>query len=129
MTHRAVVVFLGRELVDGAAWWSWFLKPGFIHCFVLLAINGDERWIKIEGIYGRLRVTQIPLGDDEREHYVRYVARGATVIKTDVQSEMLIWPLMNGEINVRTCVSVIKSLLGIRSWAVTPWQLYKHLRK
>lgn len=121
MNQRAIVVFVGSELVDGASWYARFLEPGFVHCFVL--IESSDRWIKLEGSYGVLRVTQLDLNDDVHEHYMRYVSEGATLVKTDVSSMALISPFM-----ARTCVGVIKSALGLRSLAVTPFQLYKHLR-
>lgn len=119
MTQRAVVVFLGRDLVDGLPSFLFWLKPGFVHCFVLL--KSRSGWVKVETRYGVVRVTQLGEFDDVVAHYRD---QGATVVDTTVTGEASLSPFV-----VRTCVGLVKSMLGIRSFSLTPWQLYKHLRK
>lgn len=120
MTQKAVVVFLGSELVEGASWWSRLLKPGFIHCFVLLQ---DMHWVKIEGRHGAVRVTQ--LGEHQSGNVVsHYRAQGAIVVETIVYAKSVRAPFV-----ARTCVGLVKAMLGIKSFSLTPWQLYKHLTR
>lgn len=119
MTQRALVVFLGRDLVDGARWWSRLLKPGFVHCFFLLQ---ERNWIKIEGRRGSVKLTQ--LGQEPIDVIAsHYREQGATVIETAVSTEAVRLPFV-----ARNCVGLVKAMLGVRSFSLTPWQLYKHLR-
>lgn len=118
MTQRAVVVFLGRGLVDGSAWWSRLLKPGFVHCFVLIESSG---WVKIETRYGAVKVAQLGEFDDICAHYRD---QGAVVVDTVVSGKSVLSPCV-----VRTCVGLVKAMLGIRSLSATPWQLYKYLTR
>jgi len=119
MTQRAVVVFLGRELVDSAAWWGRLLNPGFVHCFVLLQTSIG--WIKLETRYGVVKVTQLDEFDDIVSHYSN---QGATVVDTTVYAQSALSPFV-----VRTCVGMVKAMLGIKSFGLTPWQLYKYLTR
>lgn len=116
MTQRAVVVFVGRELVDGPPWWSFILKPGFLHCFVLIESRG---WVKVELRYGSVRITQLGEFDDIVGNYE---SQGATVVDTVVTEQSANLPMI-----IRSCVGLIKVMAGIRSFSFTPWQLYKHL--
>lgn len=111
----ALVVFLGMELVDRPAWWARFLKPGFVHCFVLVESNGQ--WIKVEGQNGGVRIVLAGLID--ADHYRR---QGAIVVEAMVMETAAL-------LTERTCVGLCKAVLGIRSWALTPWQLYQHLTR
>lgn len=119
MSQRAIVVFLGIDLVDDPAWYARWLKPGFIHCFVLIATDG--KWIKLEGKSGALSISILGWINDVEWHYRR---QGAVTVKTTVQLNALRSPFV-----ARTCVGLIKSVLGIRSFAVTPWQLYQNLTR
>ena len=129
MSQRAIVVFLSKDMVDDPAWYARWLKPGFVHCFVLVKSESNQ-WIKLEGVNGRLHVTQLALDEDAHGHYMRYVNRDATIVKIDVRSDMTLPRRRLPHLFVSgTCVGLIKSVLGIRSWAITPWQFYKYLTR
>ena len=115
---NAVVVFLGEELVDNPAWYTRWLKPGFIHCLVLVESKGQ--WIKIEGQNGMVCIALAGSFNNVAKHYSN---QGATVVVTNVDVNLM-FPLVE-----RTCVGLTKAVLGIRSWALTPWQLYQHLTR
>lgn len=119
MSRRAVVVFLGTELVDGPAWYARWLKPGFVHCFMLIHSRG-RWWIKVEGKFGMPCVSCVELSN-VASHYRQ---QGATVVETTVSHEKALSLLV-----ARTCVGLIKAFLGIRSMAVTPFGLYKHITR
>ena len=112
--NKAVVVFLGQKSVDDPAWYARWLKTGFVHCFIL--VESEGYWIKLEGTNGIVHVSLAsPFNDHYRDQW-------ATVIETPVADGPIRCPLV-----ARTCVGLIKSVLGIRAFALTPWQLYKYL--
>lgn len=119
MRTRAIVVFLGKELVGGAAWYTRFLKAGFVHCFVLIDSHG--KWVKLEGRNGRMEVTYLGMFLEPISHYRN---QGAVVVETVTSEKPIKAPLV-----ARTCVGLIKAVLGSGSWAITPRQLYKHLTR
>ena len=112
-----MVVFLGKELVDGPAWYARWFKQGFVHCFVLVH-SGGNRWIKIEGKFGTPCFSCVGL-NNVASHYRD---QGATIVDTTVSRERALSPVV-----VRTCVGLVKAVLGVRSTALTPFQLYKHI--
>lgn len=116
---RAIVVFLGADLVYGAAWYARLLKPGFVHCFVLL--ESPAGWIKIEGINGIVKLSLL-LGEFN-DVIAYYRAQGATIMETTVRDGSSSWaPLIIG-----SCVGTIKSVINSSSWALTPFGLYRYL--
>lgn len=117
--HHSIVVFIGSDLIEGGSWYGRFLKEGFVHCFVL--IQSNEKWIKIDGHRGKMIVKYIGNVSDLESHYRN---QGATVVNTIVRDRPLLSPMV-----ARNCVGLIKCILGIRSFAFTPWQLYKHLKR
>ena len=114
--NKAVVVFLGKKSVDDPAWYARWLKPGFVHCFVLVEKQGE--WVKVEGARGKLDVTYLGKISDAAAYYE------GTTVATTVRYESLRSPWIVG-----SCVGLTKSVLGIRSFALTPWQLYKYLSR
>jgi hypothetical protein len=121
MHQRAMVVFLGKELVELSAWYARWLKPGFAHCFML--IESDGNWIKLEGRKGTIGIKF--LGKfTEKEQADHYRDQGALVVEAIINDEAIKFPLVE-----RTCVGLIKSVLGIASPLLSPWQLYKHLTR
>lgn len=118
MSQRAVVVFLGHDLFDGHVWWARWLKNGFVHCFVLVESNG---WIKIEYQYGAVKVTQLGEFADIVAHYRD---QGAIVVSTMVSTDPIRSPVL-----VRTCVGLVKEILGVKSFSLTPWQLFNCLTR
>ena len=96
------------------------LKRGFRHCFC--ALETEDCWISIESRAGVMVLEAVaPAGYDLATFYR---AEGFSVIETTQRTTPLRAPLV-----VANCVGFVKSVLGIRSAALTPWQLYKHLRR
>jgi hypothetical protein len=118
-TQCAVVVFCGNELVHDPSWYVRLLKTGFVHCFML--IKSGNKWIKIEGANGMVSITYLGQIRDVAEHYR---SQGAICVETRTT---LTYRANRYPFVPRTCVGLIKSVLGIRSMALTPFQLYKHI--
>ena len=114
--NKAVVVFLGQKSVDDPAWYARWLKTGFVHCFVL--VESEGLWIKIEATRGRVQLTI--LDDVTASHYRD---QGAVAVETAVQ-------LHGGfPFAIKSCVGFTKAVMGLKSWAVTPFGLYKYLER
>ena len=113
---RALVVFhdAGNHVL------SRFLKEGFRHCFVVIK-NGDY-WIMIDGLKGVPLVEVVAKSDYDLAAHCRN--DGATVVETEQRAVAPRAPYVNSN-----CVGLVKSVLGVRSIAVTPYGLYKHLRR
>ncbi|MEQ9811420.1 MAG: hypothetical protein RLO50_01465 [Azospirillaceae bacterium] len=113
---RAFVAFAGT----GKRPWSWFLKPGFRHCFVML--DDGRGWITVEPLSSRIDVARQELAPGE-DLPARYLRQGHIVLPAPLaRPETADWP------QPFTCVAVVKRVLGLRAALVlTPWQLYRHL--
>lgn len=124
MSTRAIVVFLGAESVNGAAWYAQLLKSGFVHCFVLVEVSDNPAtWIKIEGKNGIVKLL-LTIGEFE-DIIAYYRAEGATVVATTREESLTFrTPLIVG-----SCVGMIKAFINSSSWAITPFGFYKYLQR
>lgn len=113
---RALVVFHDR----GTGFLSRFLKPGFRHCFVV--IHNGNYWIMVDGCEGVPLVQVTAPGDYDLAAFWREA--GHTVIETE-QRTIVPW----SPLAIANCVGICKAVLCVRSIAITPYGLYKHLRR
>lgn len=95
-----------------------FLKKGFRHVFCAVFIDGY--WVVIDPADNR---TYVFISTTEIEQFYR--SEGCTVVRV---------PEGKGGrkrtfLSFGSCVGLTKSILGIRCFALTPYQLYKYLRK
>jgi len=113
---RAFVAFAGA----GKRPWSWLLRPGFRHCFVML--DDGRGWTTVEPLSSRIDVVRQPLAPSE-DLPARYLRKGHLVLPAPLaRPERADWP------QPLTCVAVVKRVLGLRApFVLTPWQLYRHL--
>ena len=110
---RSLIVFHGNGIGIARC-----LRSGFRHCFAVVLVDGY--WIALDGKDGlpELRVVageSFDLAGFYRDH-------GFTVIERTAPCPPPRWPFV-----ARTCVGAVKAMIGIRSWAVTPRQLYLNL--
>lgn len=111
---RALIVFHDH----GCHWLDPLLRPGFRH--VLCAIDDGRYWIQVDGRTGRpvielLADNTFPLAD-------HYRGQDFTVLDHFCGDDPVTLPL-----TLTNCVGLVKTTLGIRSLAVTPYQLYRSL--
>lgn len=99
---------------------SFLLKPGFRHCFVCV-VSGNW-WLQIDGAEGVPVVK--PLTDASFDLAAFWRDQGAMVVETEQGRNPSLWPFV-----WNNCVGLCKGVLCIRSRAVTPFGLYKHLTK
>lgn len=114
---KAIVVFHDR--IESRHPLAFLLRRGFWHCFCCVLSNG--LWIQIDGEEG-VPVVRYLCEDDEFDLVAHYRDQGCTVVETVQRAECLPSPLA-----LRNCVGLVKATLCIRSWAITPYGLYKHL--
>ena len=115
---RALVVFEHNNLHP----LSPLLKRGFRHVFCAVVEDNGRAWVE-HNLHGTEYVTTsiAPLDYDLAGYYRDL---GMIVVEYErPRHRVLGWLLAN------SCVGTVKHVLGIRSWAVTPFQLYQYLIK
>lgn len=95
------------------------LKPGYRHCFAAILV--EENWILVDWKSG---VPDIRYLTRDFDLAAFYRGQGYTVVETESGDTPSLSPII-----LNNCVGWVKSALCIRSWAVTPWGLYKHLTR
>lgn len=94
-----------------------FLKPGFRHCFC--AVKSGGFWIMLQGCDGRPHP---------------YILCSANIDPTELFADKIsvcvtIGPALRSPVLWHSCISMVKAVCGIRSFAVTPYGLFKHLMR
>ena len=116
--NDAYVVFTGKTEIH----WLKFLRKGFRHCFVLL--NDGHHWVSVDPLssYTDILVHHVPADFDFPAWMKK---RGYKVIKAQTQK-----PLKPSPVNFFSCVEAVKRIVGIQNrFVITPWQLYRHLKR
>ena len=96
-----------------------FLKPGFKHCFCAVLDNG--LWLLADNRRGVPLLRYLTTEEFDLAGFYR--DEGATVIETTQGDTPLAGPLV-----AANCVGLVKAILCIRSFAITPYRLYLHLK-
>ncbi len=113
---KALVVFHdhGCHVLDP------LLRQGFRHVFC--AVESGDSWISIDSRAGVMVVKVVaPSGYDLATFYR---GEGFTVVETTQRAVPTRAPFA-----MANCVGCVKAVLSICSFAVTPWRLYKFLRR
>ncbi len=113
---KALVCFHDR----GTGFLSRFLKPGFRHCFV--AVRNGDYWITVDGCDGVPLIQVTAPADYDLAAF--WQEAGHTVIETEQRTTVPRNPFA-----IANCVGLSKAVLCVRSTAITPYGLYKHLRR
>lgn len=117
---RLWLVFFGDT--PRRAWWANFLRPGFRHVWAASWYAREQRWVCFEPA---LTGTVIDVYTSEE-----WLAKLTGILR--VSSAVLRVPSRHGRGAMPAtfwCVGAVKSLLGIRSAAFTPWQFYCALKR
>jgi hypothetical protein len=115
--REALVVFAGHADLK----WLRLLRPGFRHCFALLA--RPSGWVVYNPLSHFTEVEVLANGtSEELSRWFR--SQGYRVVACEAAEPMPVpapW-------RPYTCVEAIKRVLGLRApWVFTPWQLYRRL--
>lgn len=111
---KAVVVFSDT----GVGFLSRFLKPGFKHCYLLL--DDGKFWVMLDALAG---LPTLKVVANSSEDIARWAAeRGEITLEVEQFSKPPSSPFA-----VANCVGLVKAMLAIKSFSITPYGLYKHL--
>jgi len=119
--HVWVVVFVPRESNDFWTLFTWH-RPGFDHCFAIRYDKYCGQWLlndwSSHGLYSEV------LPKNDLDNIIRNCVHGNwSALKYKSQAYNSI-PLL-----AFFCVTAVKHLVGIKTWAVTPYQLHCALKK
>lgn len=110
-------------------WWARFMKKGYKHCFVMypLELHGEQCTVLLEPSLNYLKtVVFTNTAEEVTRDYCMTNSRIKEVIYCQVDNICL----NKYSIEVRTCVTIIKLILGKRWWWIqTPWQLRNKILK
>ena len=130
------VVFSEEREVN--QWYHRFLKKPFWHCFILYEIRIKKQMycIRIDCNKSRAFVEILDLSGDNILALLRNYQK-LVVDKGFLTPKILQWKkkidnntnLMDIRNMIPTCATLVKSFLGIRCFAFTPYMLYKYMRK
>ena len=112
----ALAVFHDHGVHILAPW----LKPGFKHVFV--ALRDGDYWVRLDAQAGVPTVEVVAPGDYDLAKFYR--DQGFTVVETEQGKVVPRSPFA-----IANCVGLSKAVLSVRSGALTPWHLYKHLKR
>ena len=113
MVTEFYVIFANTDM-----WYKFFLKKNFGHCSILKKVS-CERYILIEpytSYVGAYLVDYSFLDMKMQKAVVLYVQKDLTKVKSSINF-----------FTPRTCVTAVKSVIGVEDYSWTPYQLYNHL--
>lgn len=125
MTDSQTYWIIFKNAGENPPFWVHFLKSGFEHCLILT--QDKFNWYVVDPTRRTLRV-QILYYDPiyNFPHHLR------TKTKTTIIKIIMSPPKKNYikcKLNLLNCVTIVKYMLGLHVKALTPWQLYKCLRR
>jgi hypothetical protein len=105
---------------------DWMLKEGFKHCAI--AVRTAQGWIEIDYAIGVPIVKVIAGRDFDIEQW--YKNQGFITFTTkQAINKHFRFNLFRGNMFVSNCVGLVKAILGVSYFSITPYQLYKRLKK
>lgn len=117
-TRRLWLVFFGEA--KGMAWWAYLCRPGFRHVRAAAWYDREQRWVFFDPAR---RGTGIALYTAEEfgPRFTELLENSTAVLRVASRFDRTITP------PVWHCVGSIKALLGVRSCALSPFGLFRHL--
>lgn len=103
-----------------AAWYHRLLKPGWQHVYAFAPL-GPDAWVVMDLLWTHLEVAIVPGPAIDR--MIAGAAMHGSILKVPTAPKRVRFRVLP------TCVTFVKHLVGDTSWAVTPWQLYRSLRR
>jgi hypothetical protein len=117
---KAYVIFK-----DTKKWWGFFLKKGFGHCFLVLQ-SENKHLLQLDPLNHRLDIQMFHNFTKVKDITRLFKHCHVVELETDhiTTPNRLFWRC--GAFN---CVNLVKHMLGVKCFAMTPYQLYKRLKK
>lgn len=106
-------------------WWDLFTRPGFRHVTAFGWITGTETWLMLDWSRAGLAVLALTPAEVDRFVAMASVNRGR-FLKVRPGDRRI---GRRRAVALSYCVPVVKHLLGLRFFALTPWQLFCALRR
>lgn len=107
-------------------WWDVFTKENYRHVLVMGYDVDHETWILLD--WGADRFDAHLLKEGELVNLIAFIQKHGWEAYKVPQGTLgrngprfPFWPFW--------CTDAVKHIVGIRSWAVTPWQLRQHMRR
>ncbi len=110
---------------EGQAWWSFILKKGWEHCFILTQENGS--WLVLDPTRRKLSAEILYYSQEYNFSHLLRTLPSTNILQITMhhpKAECIVH-----SINFFTCVTIVKYFLGLRLFCITPWQLWKRLHK
>jgi hypothetical protein len=108
-------------------WYHQFRKDGMAHCGIIGYYPKKDKWLAVEHIHRRLDLNIIEGEELDRmlSHVLQHKGR---ILKCKTFRHK--WRLFQAAwLREHSCVTVVMRVLGINRLIITPYQLYKYLKK
>lgn len=115
---RLWLVFFGDT--PRRAWWANLLRPGYRHIAAMSCYADTERWVYVDPAL-HWTVIRVLTQEQAGPQIAALLEQSTAVLRVASRPGRGCAPTFPW------CVGQIKALLGIKSWALTPWQLYRAL--
>lgn len=103
------------------AWWANWLKPGYRHIAAMSYYADTERWVYVDPAL-HWTVIRVLTQEQAAVQMAALLDQSTAVLRVASRPSRRCAPTFPW------CVGQIKALLGVRTAALTPWQLYRALR-
>lgn len=102
--------------------WRWFTRPGFRHVAAAAYYADQDRWVFVQPARYRLEV--MVLRPEEATAILgELLDRATVVLQVEGREDRRFMPAVFG------CVGALQALLGISTCALSPYGLYKTLKR
>jgi hypothetical protein len=118
-TPRLWIVFFTDA--DRAWWWTRFFRRGFRHVCAASWYAGAERWVYFNPV-ARGTVLEVMTDAEFGPRFQQLIRDSSAILRMRTVHERSNPPA------AFFCVGAIKGLLGIKSWALGPYGLWKELK-
>jgi len=105
---------------DRGHWWSRFFRPGFRHIRAMAWFDDAQRWVYFDPTGKGLHL-EILTDEAAGPRWEHLVITSTAILRARSEFGRAWFPA------VFCCVGAVKALLGIRSCALGPYGLYRHL--
>jgi len=116
---RALIIFEGQNRHP----WSRLLRRGYRHVWCAVEDQRAHSWVGFNLTLTGLETAVLAPADYDLERWARQICGATEVVSTQTTSLSFNTPVL------WNCVTLTKAIVGIRSSAITPWGLFRHLTR